>query len=320
MTDVSSWLDRKIVFFGGKGGVGKTTCATAFALASSDSGQRTLLVSTDPAHSTSDILQTKIGGDERRLTENLWALEIDAEAEAEAYIERVRQNLMRVTPAHLREEMQRQIEIAQSSPGAAEAALFDKVAELVLAVRDRYERVVFDTAPTGHTLRLLTLPELLHAWTEGLLQRRKRVNELSKMWRQMTIGGSPDEELSDPVERVLTERRRKFHQMREILLDEASTSFVFVITAERLPILETGKAVHLLRKYRVPVGGLVINRVLPDDSHGHAFLAARKEQEKRYLREIETTFPDLPTVRVPLLERDVVGEESIRRIVKCLGA
>ena len=309
------WLDRRILFFGGKGGVGKTTCATAFALLASEAGQRTLLVSTDPAHSTGDILETELGPSERRITEHLWALEIDSEKAAAEYIDRVRIHLLRVAPEHLRAEMERQVEIARVSPGAEEAALFDRVAELVLTVHDQYDLVVFDTAPTGHTLRLLTLPELLQAWIDGLLERRKRVNELSTMWRQMTVGGSPDEETTDPVEKILTARRRKFFQMRELLLSPGETAFVFVLLAERLPILETAKAVDMLRRFKVPVGGLVVNRILPESSGGHPFLAARKEQEQRYMIEIEETFPDLPRIELPLLPHDVVGPDALQEIV-----
>ncbi len=309
------WLDRRILFFGGKGGVGKTTCATAFALLASQGGRRTLLVSTDPAHSTGDILETELGPTERRITEHLWALEIDSEKAAAEYIDRVRIHLLRVAPEHLRAEMERQVEIARVSPGAEEAALFDRVADLVLTVHDQYDLVVFDTAPTGHTLRLLTLPELLQAWIDGLLERRKRVNELSGMWRQMTVGGAPEEESSDPVEKILTARRRKFYQMRILLLNPGETAFIFVLLAERLPILETAKAVTMLRRFKVPVGGLVVNRILPDDSSGHPFLAARKEQEKRYMQEIVATFPDLPQLELPLLPHDVVGPEALQEIV-----
>ena len=322
------WLDRRIVFFGGKGGVGKTTCAAAWALRQSEAGRRVLLVSTAPAHSTADVLGAELGPDERRLTENLWAVEIDPEREAAAYVDGVRVHLLRAAPEHLRAEMERQVEMARVSPGAEEAALFDRVAEILLAQRQRaqrgdsrpdaWETVVFDTAPTGHTLRLLTLPELLQAWIDGLLDRRRRVQQLSTLWRHMVDRGAPDEDLDDPVERILTVRRRKFYQVRELLLDPARSAFIFVLVAERLPILETGKAVALLRKHGVPVGGLIVNRILPQDALGHPFLAARKEQERRYLEEIERAFPDLPRLRLPLLPRDVAGRESLREIVACL--
>jgi arsenite-transporting ATPase len=315
---VSRWLDHRVVFFGGKGGVGKTTCATAFALLAARSGRRALLVSTDPAHSTSDILEANLGAEPKPVTDSLWAMEIDSEREAAAYIERVRANLMKVTAPHLRAEMERQIEMARVSPGAEEAALFDRLADVLRDAHDRYDLVVFDTAPTGHTLRLLSLPELLQAWVDGLLERRRSVTRMHAMWRQMTDGGGPDDGAEDPVEAILLARRRKFYQVRQLLLQPGITTFVFVLIAERLPILETGKAIALLGHHGVPVGGLVINRILPPNALDHPFLAARKEREATYLEEISRTFPDLPRVRLPLLPHDVVGMESLERIAAAL--
>lgn len=308
------WLERRIVLFGGKGGVGKTTCAAAWALLASERGKRVLLVSTDPAHSTGDILGARLGPQEIRLTEHLWALDIDPEREAAAHIESVRRELLRTAPEHLRGEMERQVDMARVSPGAEEAALFDRIADIVIAQQDDWDVVVFDTAPTGHTLRLLALPELLQAWLDGLLDRRRRVNQLADLWRQMAARGAPDEETDDPVERLLTARRRKFYQVRERLLDADRSTFVFVMLAERLPILETAKALEVLAKYGVPVGGLIVNRILPEHATD-PFLAARKVQERRYIEEIDRTFADLPRLQLPLLATDVAGQESLREIV-----
>ena len=316
---IGKWLRRGVVFFGGKGGVGKTTCAAAFALRAAGSGRRTLLVSTDPAHSTGDVLATNLGPDERSVGPNLAALEIDATREAEAYVERVRGQLGRVTPPHLRAEMERQIELARVSPGAEEAAVFDRMAELVDAVGERYDLVVFDTAPTGHTLRLLTLPELLQAWVDGLLERRRNVERLSEMWRRMTVGRGADERPEDPIEAVLLERRRTFYRVRRLLLDERRSAFVFVLVPERLPILETGRAIEVLRRHQVPVAGVIVNRVLPDEAGESGFLAARRRQEAAYLAEIDAAFGDLPRLVVPLLPTDVTGPDELEAVAAALA-
>jgi len=309
------WLDRPLVFFGGKGGVGKTTCAVAWALATSRLGRRTLLVSTDPAHSTSDLLGVPLGASERRVTEHLWAQELDAAKEAEEYVDRIRTDLLRRVPERLRPEMERQVEMARVTPGAEEAALFDRVAEIALAQGDTWDTIVFDTAPTGHTLRLLALPELLQTWIDGLLDRRQRIQKLSELWRRNLLGDGGDAAAQDPVERVLGARRRTFHQLRERLLDPERTVFAFVLTAERLPILETGRAVATLRRHGVPVGGMVVNRLLPASAADHPFLAARREQERQHLEEIERTFHDLPRLALPLLPHDVGGKEGLEEIV-----
>lgn len=313
-----TWLNRDVLFFGGKGGVGKTTCATAFALLASEKGKRTLMVSTDPAHSTSDILQRQLDDQPQRLSEHLWALEIDAEREAEAYISGVQEHLRRVVKPALRGEIDRQVEMARVSPGAEEAALFDRIAALMQDLRKAYDLIVFDTAPTGHTLRLLSLPELMEAWIDGMISRRKQVNQMSRMWRNVA-GGTPDEE-RDPIEQVLEERRRKFVRMRRVLLEPGRTAFIFVLTAEKLPILETQKAVTTLRRHDIPVGGLIVNRALPGELSEHPFWRARKAQEEVYLAEIEETLSDLPRIKLPLLKHDVVGMESLREVVQYLQA
>lgn len=317
---VGEWVARGVVFFGGKGGVGKTTCAAAFSLLAARSGRRTLLVSTDPAHSTADVLGSRLGPEIRQVQPGLAALEIDPEREAEGYIERVRRQLSRVTPPHLRPEVERQVELARVSPGAEEAALFDRIAALVLEAGEDHDLVVFDTAPTGHTLRLLTLPELLQAWVDGLLERRRNVARLSDLWHRRILGRGDDEVPEDPIEAVLLARRRTFYRVRRRLLDERRSAFVFVLVAERLPILETGRAIEVLRRHRVPVAGIVVNRVLPQEAEDSGFFAARRRQEARYLAEIDGRFGELPRLRVPLLPSDVAGPTELEAVAAALAA
>ena len=317
---VERWLERRVVFFGGKGGVGKTTCAAAFAVLAARSGRRTLLVSTDPAHSTSDVLGRQLGAREQEVEPGLWAMEIDSEEESRAYVERVRQQLGKVTPPHLQREMERQIELARVSPGAEEAALFDRMAAVIEEIGERWDLVVFDTAPTGHTLRLLTLPELLQAWVDGLLERRRNISQLSAMWRSMTLGKGADEVPEDPIEAILLARRRTFYRVRQLLLDAARSAFVFVLLPERLPILETRRSVEVLSKHAVPIAGLIVNRVLPEEAADSEFLSARRRQEAAYLAEIDATFPDLVRLRIPMLATDVTGPAELDLVAAALRA
>jgi arsenite-transporting ATPase len=181
-------LLRPVTFVGGKGGVGKTTVAAALALVSADSGARTLLVSTDPAHSTSDVLETRLGEHARRVVDGLDALEIDPRAEAERYIGEVKERIRQVTSPRMLGEVEREVDVARASPGAEEAALFDRFARLMPLAGGDYDRVIFDTAPTGQTLRLLGLPELMEAWVEGLVSRRRKLRSLGR--RVATVGSS----------------------------------------------------------------------------------------------------------------------------------
>ncbi len=312
--------DRDVIFFGGKGGVGKTTLACAYALGAAERHLKTLLVSTDPAHSTGDMLETSLTDEPLEVVPNLWALEIDPAREADRYIDDVKRRLVESTAPRLMHEVERQIDIARVSPGAEEAALFDRFARILDEASGRYDRVVFDTAPTGHTIRLLSLPELMGAWISGLISRRRKVNVLARMWRNVAGAAAGDEpDRADPVLEALRKRKVRFEHARATLTDAARTAFVFVLIPERLPILETAKAVEVLAKYQVPVGGIVVNRVLPAESDG-VFLKRRREREQQYLEEIERTFARFDIYRLPLRESDVVGIEALRTLLAELPA
>lgn len=302
------------LFFGGKGGVGKTTLAAAAAVASGDRGQRTLLVSTDPAHSTSDVLARGLGPEPRRVEGELWAMEIDPAREADHYIADVKSRIADTTPPRLWSEVERQIDVARVSPGAEEAALFDRFARILEEEARGYERVVFDTAPTGQTLRLLSLPELMQAWIGGLIGRRKQLNVAGRMWRNVAgeAAGTAGE-IDDPVLKALEERRARFVRARSLLTDARRTAFHFVLTPERLPLLETERAVRALDKYRIPVGAVFVNQVLPLES-GSGLLGRRREEQGSQLQRIAAAFSGHPLYRVPLAEREVVGTEALRQL------
>jgi arsenite/tail-anchored protein-transporting ATPase len=310
-------LSRSILFFGGKGGVGKTTLAAAYAIVSAESGARTLLVSTDPAHSTADVLDRPLGAEPVEVLPRLHAMEIDPEAETDRYIRDVKDRVAEVTSPRLLREVEREIDVARVSPGAEEAALFDRFAELMQLAGTEYDRVLFDTAPTGHTLRLLSLPELMTAWIEGLVGRRRKVNALGRMWRNVAGAAASATREADPVLEILERRRDRFRRARAIVTDRERTAFVFVLTPERLPILETRKAVTALDRYRIPVGAVIINRVLPADAEG-SFLQQRREREAVYLDEIRDAFHAHPRIHVPLLATDVHGIPALRRVIEHL--
>src|SRR5262245_29069247 len=164
-------IDKRVLFFGGKGGVGKTTCASAVALWASRAGKRVLLVSTDPAHSTADIFGIAVGGAESEILPSLFALEIDSAAEAKQYIADVRARATALFGPGATKALQ-QIDLAGSMPGIEDAALFDRISRIVADQAGEYDLVIFDTAPTGHTMPLLRMPEAMTAWLRALAQSR----------------------------------------------------------------------------------------------------------------------------------------------------
>lgn len=311
-----------VTFVGGKGGVGKTTVAAALAVASADAGARTLLVSTDPAHSTADVLGAPLGPEPVDVLENLVGLEIDARREADAYIRDVKARIREVTSPRMLKEVEREVDVARASPGAEEAAVFDRFARLMpLAGPDaEYDRIIFDTAPTGHTLRLLGLPELMEGWVAGLVARRRKLGSLGRMWRNVAGAAAGSDSApgraasdDDPVLVALERRQERFRAARSIVTDPERAGFLFVLIPERLPILETRRAVDALRTYRIPMLGVVINRVLPESADGD-FIARRREREADYLARIDRELGALSRWRVPLREEDVAGPAALRSL------
>lgn len=297
---------NKIIFFGGKGGVGKTTCSASYALYEAKRGLKTLLVSTDPAHSTSDIFEKTINDNITNIYPNLDAIEISGEKESKKYMDSVRGSLKQIVSPIIIQEINKQIDAAAISPGTEEAALFDKMIEIIIEKNDEYDRIIFDTAPTGHTLRLLSLPELLGAWLDSLIQKRsKSVNLMS-----MALKGqkASEKELEkDEVIKVLKRRYDKVLSAKKIMMDDHQLSFIFVINAEKLPIDETIKAINILEKYNILVSGIIVNKILPDNMKDE-FWISKKEQEQNYLKIIAETFKGKKIFTLPLLKEDMKAD------------
>ncbi len=297
---------KKLVFFGGKGGVGKTTSSAAFALHCANNGEKTLLVSTDPAHSLCDIFEKKIGSEITPLNNNLFAIEIDPVEESENYIEGIKSKMKDIVSPIIIKEVEKQLDAASVSPGSDESAVFDKLMEVILEYREKYDRIVIDTAPTGHTLRLLSLPELLGGWMDRLIEKRVQAMELYQMSRRY------DREFKnsiqdDPVISTLKSRKDKMERTREILTNSELVSFVFVMNAEKLPLEETKKAIDILEKYGFIIQDIVVNRILPEDI-SEDFWKKRKALEQVYLEKIDEYFNDKNIIKVPLIAEDVKSE------------
>ena len=167
----------------------------------------------------------------------------------------------------------------------------------------RFDLVMFDTAPTGHTIRLLSLPEVMAAWTDGLLKHQDRSRRLGAVLKGLGGGRAkgddlslidsaedyPEDSTTAKIHQILLTRRRKFVRARELLLDTNTTSFLLVLNPDKLSILESKKALDLLERFKVPVTAIVVNRILPREADGQ-FLQARRLQEEKYREEIDRKF------------------------------
>jgi len=317
--------EAPIAFFSGKGGVGKTTVASAAGLGLSQAGRQVLLVSTDPAHSLGHIFDCRIGPTETALTTDLWGLEIDPEHTVRQHLEEVRSSLRRLMPVHLRGEIDRHVELAKDAPGMVEAALLERIAEVVEGVNE-YDHVIFDTAPSGHTARLMALPEIMSAWTDGLLRRRDRSERLGGLLRGLdndqnrsgaVFGDPAAEDRDSQIRRVLERRRQRFMRLRSVIGDPARARFFVVLTPERLPVLETIEFQQRLADSGIDVAGLVVNKRSPPDSGG--FLNGRRRQEQSYLEQVGRALPDVPVQELTLESSDIFGLTGLAALRDQLG-
>jgi arsenite-transporting ATPase len=296
----------RFVFFGGKGGVGKTTMSSAFAHDCATAGQDVLLVSTDPAHSTADVFDQSFTDEPQSVDgyDSLEALEIDPERAVDEHLMETKRALGDQVSASVVNEIDRQIELAHQTPGAHEAALFDRFIEIMR--ESDHDRVVFDTSPTGGTLRLLSLPEYLGGWIDRLVEKREASIDL---YERAAIGGREPRRsaLGDPILARLRERKENFEFARETLRGEAA--FVLVVNPDELSLRETERAIGSLRERELRVAGLVVNRLTPapdDDENGRGarFLRQRRETEHEHLRALEESFdpPVLAAVETRVAE------------------
>ena len=186
-------------------------------------------------------------------------------------------------------------------PGAEEMALFDRIGALIRGEDDRFDLIMFDTAPTGHTLRLIRMPELMEAWIRALSRSRR------------AMLGIEQDDATDPVMLSLSDRLEHLREFRARLLSPRISAFVLVLVAERLPIEETARAIEQLQDAGVTIGGMVVNRVLPETSPD-PFLRSRHDQEQIYLDEIDRRFTRHARVRVPQLPSDVHGVKTLEHL------
>lgn len=308
-----------VMFFGGKGGVGKTTLATATALRLSQEGKRVLLVSTDPAHNLGHIFGTALSDVPTTVRPHLSVIEIDPARATEEHLEGVAKQMRRFMPERLHREVDRHLDLARHSPGTHEAAMLERIAQLIEEQQDGggFEHIIFDTAPSGHTARLMALPEIMAAYTDGLLARREKSDKFGAVVRGMTSAEKAVSASSqDPVDRrnqeirsTLLKRRRRFERLRAVLSDEATTSFFLVLTADRTPVLETAEFFADLSSLGVHCGGLLVNRRTPNSAE--QFLQQRHASENAALALLAEKLPGQPVHTLPWLPHEVSTPEAL---------
>ncbi len=317
---------KKILFFGGKGGVGKTTVSAATALARANEGARVLLVSTDPAHNLGHLFDRTIGPKPLRLVAGLDAMELDPEETVKAHMHEITNALHQLMPVNLRGEVDKHMTLSRDAPGMQEAAILERMAEVMETGVKDYDLIVFDTAPSGHTARLMVLPEMMSAWTEGLIKRREKADRFAEVVRELGRDSSMQDKIfsadaadverqrESRIRQILNRRRLRFTTLRDRLADPAQTSFIIVLAAERLPVLETIELHEQLRRAGVSVDCLVVNKRSP--AHMGDFLEERRKQEEQHLARLTAALPKIPRKDLYLVAHDVVGMHALEALAQ----
>jgi arsenite/tail-anchored protein-transporting ATPase len=297
------------VFIGGKGGVGKTTVSAATALWFARHGKKTLIISTDPAHSLSDSYERNIGYNPTPIAENLEALEIDPEIAMQEYQAKMKEQ-QSLNPGMDMGMVQDQMDMASMSPGIDEAAAFDKFLQYMTT--DEYDFVIFDTAPTGHTLRLLSFPEMMDSWVGKMIKIRRQVGSMAKAFKNiMPFMG--DEEEEDKALEDMEETKKRIREARGIMADPERTSFKMVIIPEEMSIYESERAMEALQKNNMHSDGVIVNQIQPNEADCDFCQARRSIQEKR-LKTIQQKFGDQVIAEIPLLNHEVKGMDELKQI------
>lgn len=290
-------------FFIGKGGVGKTTCAAAFALGRADRGERVLVVSLDPAHNLGDVLDQEVGDRPVAITPTLWAWEVDTDRLLERYLERTLQALQRSYNYLTSLDLDKTLDLLRLSPGLEEHAILEGIRS-ALKGADRWDRIVFDTPPTALTLRVLALPRLGLLWVRRLSEMRAKILGYREAVERIKgePSGLPVRPEKDPVMRELSSEEEALERLARTFSEPRRTTLTLVLTPETLPLREGLRAMKQLRGLGIPVQEVVVNRV-----------DASKEA-RELLEEIRRAFTGVPVREIPQMKGEVRGLPILREL------
>ncbi|HXX39036.1 MAG TPA: ArsA family ATPase [bacterium] len=300
----------RIILHTGKGGVGKTTISAATALAAAARGNRTLVVSTDAAHSLSDSFETAIGHEIRRIGPNLWGQEVDALHQLEKYWGILRRYITSVMRAHGLDDVVAE-ELA-NLPGMEEIASLMQLT--ALAHEDRFDVIIVDCAPTGETMQLLSFPEMARWWLEKLFPIQRAVVRVTRPVVQRFVEiPLPTDEVFDAVKELVL----NVNEMHGLLADPAVTSIRIVLNLEKMVIKEAQRAYTYFSLFGYGTDAVIVNRVLPRDADGR-FLRPWIEAQERYRAMVREAFAPLPILELPLTEREIVGRRPLVEAARAL--
>ncbi|HET7009405.1 MAG TPA: TRC40/GET3/ArsA family transport-energizing ATPase [Anaerolineales bacterium] len=302
----------RYIFFGGKGGVGKTVMAGSTALWLASQGRKVILASTNPVHSLSGLLGQNVFGQPTQVegAPNLWAYEIDTKETIERSKTEIREKIQWFLKfADISTKADDFVESATMNPAFEESAMFENMVDLMLG--DAYEVYVFDTAPTANARRLLGMSQVYSLWVNKMLKSREEARSLREL-----LSFTKKKE-ADPLLDYLVSFRERMGHAREMLTDPERTAFFFVTLPEALPIAVITRFIGWFHDFGIPVGGVIVNMLIDRRQVNDAspdFVRNRLAMQDRYMVEIGQKFEGLVRAKTPLYEDEVRQVASLRQL------
>jgi arsenite-transporting ATPase len=307
----------KYIFFGGKGGVGKTALAGTAAIWAAGQGKRTLLASTNPVHSLSSLLDQDVFGKQTPVTgvPNLWAYEIDTKETIEKSKNEIREKIEWFLKfADIKTKADEFVESATMNPSFEESAMFENMIDLMFD--NQYDAYVFDTAPTANARRLLGMSSVYSMWVNKMVQSREEATSLKDL-----LSYSKKKKEKDPLMDYLLNLRTRMAHAKELLTDKALTSFFFITLPEALPIAVITRFIDWFREFNIPVGGVIVNMQIDKNcilEDCPDFVKNRVAMQDAYMEKIDQEFGNRVRAVLPLLETEVRGVDMLKRMVSLL--
>jgi arsenite-transporting ATPase len=299
-------MGPRTILYPGKGGVGKTSVAAATARRCAAAGMRTVVLSTDPAHSLSDSLEAELSGDPTPVAKNLWGQEVQAQQEMERNWEAVQEWLGELLAERGVDRIS--AEELTVPPGMDE--LFSLLQIKRHHESEDYDAIVVDCAPTGETLRLLSFPDVASWWLEKVFPWEKRVVAAARPFARTFLDVSlPSEAVFDDIQRLV----RNLVAMNGILRDRSATTLRLVMNPDRMVIREAMRTFTYLNLYGYLTDAVIVNRLFPPDVDEGYFAAWRGVQQE-HMELVSSAFSPVPILSAPFFEQEVMGPEMLDRL------
>jgi arsenite/tail-anchored protein-transporting ATPase len=308
----------RYIYFGGKGGVGKTVVAAAVALWMAEQGKKTLLASTNPVHSLSNLFKQDVFGRPVAIpeTQNLFVQEIDTKDTIARSKNDIREKISWFLKfADIPTKADDFIESATMNPAFEESAMFEDMINIIF--EDAFEFYVFDTAPTANARRLLGMSKVYTLWVDKMYKSRE---EAAAMRLSLSFRKKKVEEEKDPLLDYLTSFRDRIEHMRVLLTDEEKSAFFFVTLLESLPIAVIRRFIGWFKDFGIPIGGVIINEAIDRSEVGKdsaQFVLNRVKMQDKYREEVHQSFENV-CGEIPLFEEEVRGVEMVKKVTHAL--